>query len=52
VREIFANAPVVASQSIDNWRVGRQRQHDIQRIVAEGTSIEPDTSSAADVAGS
>ena len=40
IREILANAPAVGSKSIDNWRVGRQRQHHIQRIVAERASIE------------
>jgi hypothetical protein len=35
IREILANARVVGSKSIDNWRVGRQRQHHIQRIVAQ-----------------
>src|SRR5271168_4683433 len=40
IREILANVPAVGSKSIDNWRVGRQRQHHIQHIVAERASIE------------
>ena len=40
IREILANAPAVGSKSIDKWCVGRQRQHHIQRIVAERASIE------------
>src|SRR5580700_11260417 len=40
IREILANAPAVGSKSIDKWRVRRQRQHHIQRIVAERASIE------------
>src|SRR5580693_5756498 len=40
IREILANAPAVGSKSIDNRRVGRQRQHHIQHIVSERASIE------------
>ena len=40
IREILANAHAVGSKSIDKWRVGRQRQQHIQRIVAERASIE------------
>src|SRR5271154_7210572 len=40
IREILANAPAVGSKPIDNWLVGRQRQHYIEHIVAERASIE------------